>query len=764
MADELLLKIRAEAQQAVSELGKIRAEMAELTGVARQQLTVLEKLGEDGAKGFRKHGAAARESANIIRESYTTIVSEVIESWGVDGDIANELAKMFYKMPVVAQAGLAGVIAAFVAAGVAAAALIATTAKMIDVSKDVGTKSKEDFDKLAKAAKEAGVEITNTDRALAQQLNRSIEQAKSAFDGLFLEILRTSGPALIVLLDAVKESLNDLKPEAQGVGEVLTDAFLGSAAALRTFILGLKTVENIFQNPTALLSGFSAFTAGLIQNFLDEFDKLQKKAEQTKPTKITNESKGKDNSGQDAVRALQEQLRDELDALEAFRASVKREYDQRELDESLYTGVLIEAEKERLAIILDNLKKQEEAATGKLKGRDLTQERARIAREQANAQRGYAEALERIDDESAKRREQLGIQREQAILQRAQAALSRQLATIKDAEDQRIISHEEAEEQIAAVIERGFELRKALAQVEVDNARNNTELKAAATAKLVALEIAEAAAAEESARRKRDARRRDIEESINLGIAQRESQVRNLQQEGFDQSTARAVAEIEAALGRPLTLIETVRIALKQLTLDTQKEVPKIGAVFSQMNKAIGPSLNASIAAFTAGRATIRQAAAAFYSAALQPLVDYLNKKAVAQFAQGVEDLANLNFPGAALHFAAGAALSAAAGFVGGGVSGLIAGNPSSASGGALGNAVTGTRQDDSTRSTEERFRFTERNGAGVAMNNLIITIKTDQAQQVANVERALVTSYRQEGAAKQIIDDRVSGTGLTTG
>ncbi len=54
--------------------------------------------GKKGAEGFDSLGKKTKASAGIIRESVETISSEIIESFGIDGDIANTLANQMFNL------------------------------------------------------------------------------------------------------------------------------------------------------------------------------------------------------------------------------------------------------------------------------------------------------------------------------------------------------------------------------------------------------------------------------------------------------------------------------------------------------------------------------------------------------------------------------------------------------------------------------------------------------------------------------------------
>lgn len=234
-------------------------------------------------------GPAAAGSSRIAREAFITASSEIIESWGVDGDIANELGKMFYNLPVQAKLAIAGVVGGFVVAGAAVAAVIVTTNEMLDVAKRVGTESKEDFDKLARSIKDAGFEVTALDRVMSQDLTKAADEVKAATDGLFLVLIRESGPELIQLLKNTTKFLNELGPAATVFGDNLAIAFVGASAALTTFGSNAgKTFKALLSllstNPLQVQKGITdlfnldaAFKDELIKTYA-EIEQIRKKA------------------------------------------------------------------------------------------------------------------------------------------------------------------------------------------------------------------------------------------------------------------------------------------------------------------------------------------------------------------------------------------------------------------------------------------------------------------------------------------------------
>src|SRR5689334_959863 len=108
MADELKFRVTGDTGDAVTEVKRLQAEIAsfnaaklkaEFNGAkeeAKAAGDAIKKLQVDlaGLKATAlrdKHVPDAQNSSRIMKEAFETGASEIIESWGVDGDIANEL-------------------------------------------------------------------------------------------------------------------------------------------------------------------------------------------------------------------------------------------------------------------------------------------------------------------------------------------------------------------------------------------------------------------------------------------------------------------------------------------------------------------------------------------------------------------------------------------------------------------------------------------------------------------------------------------------
>lgn len=176
-----------------------------------------------------------------------------------------------------------------------------------------------------------------------------------------------------------------------------------------------------------------------------------------------------------------------------------------------------------------------------------------------------------------------------------------------------------------------------------------------------------------------------------------------LQQQGFGPGLADAIAEEEKLVGRSLTLWEQLKLGQREQIEEMKAQLPSFTAVLEQTRSVVAGALTDMVASFVSGRASLREAVAGFFKAALAPLKDYLLKKSKIQFALGLADIADLNFAGAAKHFLAGAALAAVAGLIdagGAAIAGSGAGGKSASpaagggGGGGAGGGVNGRGND----------------------------------------------------------------------
>ncbi|HZS09430.1 MAG TPA: hypothetical protein VFD58_31650 [Blastocatellia bacterium] len=166
-----------------------------------------------------------------------------------------------------------GVVVALVATAAAVKTTVALAEKMVETARLVGTDSADDFAEFRKQVESAGFTVTKLDRALSGDLVKAADQVKGATEGLFIDLIRTSGPSLAELLRSVAQLLKDIEPLTIVVGNALTRAFDGAKAVVDEFHNSLKLLSDFLVNPivatirVAIIAGAASFpraTTGLL--------------------------------------------------------------------------------------------------------------------------------------------------------------------------------------------------------------------------------------------------------------------------------------------------------------------------------------------------------------------------------------------------------------------------------------------------------------------------------------------------------------------
>jgi len=781
---------------------------------AEEAAKAYKKLEDEGSKALRRLRDEANETgrrgklaSEILREGFSEVLEELIK----DGSIANELTKAFFAMPAPAKIAFGAIAAGAIAAAAAVAAVVVATKQIFEVAEKVGTKNKEDFEEFAKAVRGAGGEVTKLDRAMAQELLRSADQVKAAFANLFLIVLRESGPELIALLKKVTQVLIDLAPQAQQFGVFLARQFVIANAALTTFVndagKAAIALATLFapRNPLAGTVGIAQRITADINALKDlasiktDFEANMRKAiadaekirlEGFKPA--TFDDKGRKRSGdQEATSALdilrtQEQAAARLANAEISAA--RAAFEQRKITIETLERITIDAERRMLAAKLKLFEAERTTIEeSKLKATEKAVKIAELDEREAAAKQQVADKILQIQTERFKREEQLRKQNEEDNKRAAEQERKLDAERLKDLQAYlraRIRILEQARRdaldannaELALLKLRGeldphnealqLQILRRRFEIERDSARQIHEQRLASIQK----DADAALAVENLTAQQKEA----IEKASN---ARRADEARRFQAEiqqiNLQQGVATAQANPASNLSifgvndESLSRIGAFQKSMKDAFSDIAKSAQTFGQITRGALNSVFQATQQTFAAFIltgkGGGAAFRQLTAEILAAlAVQGAI-----KAIFEYAEGLAAAARLDFYTASLHFAAAKIYGIVAGVSAGvglaiGASGGLGGG--SQGGGALGQQLTGTRQDDSTRSTEERFRFTERDAAGRPHNNIIVTIKTDMPQVVQHVEQAVVYSYRNEGPVKQVLSDHTAGTGLTTG
>lgn len=716
MANEnLTLRIGADTKDAQIELKQLQAAIlqvradklgAEFVGdkqaadAFRQSLRALNVTLADlkAEKAFDALGQGVEKNSKIAKEALTTLSSEVIESWGVDGDIANELGRMFTDLPKGAIAAGVAIVGAFVVTAAAIAGVVAVASQMIDVAGEVGTKSKEDFDKFAKSAREAGVEITTTDRALSQELLRSVEQVKAASDGLFLVLIRESGPELNELLKTTTKFLKEMVPVAKDFGYVLSEAFIYASAGLRTFIQTRELLAIALNNPTVGLGLLSSIG---VDQFLSNVKIVREEIEKLRntdlpPATFDSKEKGPD---REAARERAEKL---LDRMNAER--------QRDVTQNLRDNDVLRAATDAYVRSLNIKIDRQKGFVALIEGQ---------SREYV---RGVNLAIEAGRElfEMQTRTAEIELQRlgtffgNEVVIAQARAELERQNENAR------------------------YEIARREIETNIENNATKVEALRLYHAQLEELE------------RQHQATLAEIKRSEQLTTERGQfGTARNVFGDAFADELQRNGARMRAFAA-----------LVKDVSRSASADIGNLGTIGSRAFGSLAAGLGEVVRNFVltgqTGPAALRRVTAAVLAEVAQQAA----VKAIFELAAGFASLF-LNPAEAAAHFQA-AALYGSVAAVAGVAGRAVAPAAAAAGGGALGNQLA--NNSAANQSTETQYRYVDRDGRGVAQGNLIITIKTDQAQQIANVERAAITSYRQGGALRQITDNANGGLPITTG
>ncbi len=536
--------------------------------------------------------------------------------------------------------------------------------------------------------------------------------------------------------------------------------------------------------------------------------------DKTKAVKDALKERGKaskearDEAAREDLRALQNQLR-QLDAEYALASQrLKQRFDERLDAETTFSEkqiALAQARQQKIAAILD----EEEARVNRsqLKPADQTKELQRIAQERVELTIQTSAEIEKIESD-ARIREQRAIERfQQEILNTLRLVGEQKIALLEEQVEREMLTNEEGQKRINAIVLAQLEQRINAQRALVNSFPEGSEQRLIEAEKLKQLELERTNATLDAERKIRASRARDLSNyrqfvselrdlqnttaNINLDALVASRQINNLDAIRANAAIERQIINEQAA--------ERIAVLLKQLeanaefiaedeaqkqqqaenerrltalivaenekrtaalTLNKAKEVEAI----RQQNKTFKDALSlgvdavklqgkAIVAGFLTGQASARQAAQAFYDALTAPLVDFLVDEGIAQSVLAARDIANLNFPGAALHTAAALALFGGAALIGAG-SRAIGGAPSTAAA-ASGAALTGTRQDQNTIATEERFRFRE-SGPGKPVTTIVLV--TDRQMLVKDVEFGMSASYQNDGTARKIIDNATGG------
>lgn len=357
--------------------------------------TVLERLSEFGPAS--REGKAALDLLGIAAGD----VAVAAEAAG--GALRNAGAGMsaFSKAAIVA-GGLA--VAALAAVAVAAVAVGAAIKGMISTAAEVGTRSRDEFDKLQKSLRGAGLEATNLDRALSQQLTKAADSVKAAFDGLFIQLIRTAGPALTGLLNSVSQLLVSLGPAARTLGSVLGEVFIYLTGVVNAFRVVLTALKGDLLSTIALFAAIpgalSAVIAGQVALARKELEKLK-----TPPAAVFDAKGGKEETDT-RLRNLDIQLRAAQRVFKEETEAAERAFERRETTAQAMIDALIAAERKLFAEQKRIFEEERKLVASSVKGNeDKATALAEIRERELQATSDYNRRITQIGDEQQEREE-----------------------------------------------------------------------------------------------------------------------------------------------------------------------------------------------------------------------------------------------------------------------------------------------------------------------------------------------------------------------
>jgi hypothetical protein len=250
----LLFKIGVDASDAekqVTGLGKVVSDLGN---------AFKEGFGAGAAKGAKDIETATTGVGNAFKQLITPVNQSVqgfrdIASGNFSGGFT-QLAR-----------SLGPVGLAIGAAAVAAYGAVKAFEQLADVSEKIGTTSKDDFEEFQKALEAVGVTLTKTDQIIAQQLNKSFADLKATTDSLFLILLRTTGPALVVLINEISHLLVGLGPALDIIGRFISANLIQAAAVLE--VIG-KFIKALKEDASGAFFNFD-----FVKEFLGALDKVR---------------------------------------------------------------------------------------------------------------------------------------------------------------------------------------------------------------------------------------------------------------------------------------------------------------------------------------------------------------------------------------------------------------------------------------------------------------------------------------------------------
>lgn len=660
-----------------------------------------------------------------------------------------------------------GIVAAFAVMAVGIAATVKLTEGMIDTAEKVGTKSKDDFDKFNKSVKESHNVITETDRALSQQLIATLDQVKAATDSLFVVLIRESGPALIVMLQNVVTVLNDLQPAAHSVGQMLSWAFnagSGAIAALREAVRLIKNDLNDLMTQPFAVTMAQIFGAGVAG-----FEKAKADVAAFKPTPAKFDSKGgggkggeKDlTAGKLRIAQLEEEAKDAQRVYDQETADLKEQLQQRFISQEEYADKAIQLEKDLLAKKIAVIAAEETEANKTKLPNKRAAELLKVQEKEKQLRADFGAAINKINKDQA------------ASEAKDDAEFAAQKKKAYEREEKDLLEYEKY---VREVYRREADLYSQRQRLRVELEASFIGTRQQAIAKLGRLD--EQAALREYERKVEDNQReidllqkqqdlegdeeenrlgkiRALNDEIVAAEADKEAKINFIRRQSiieqqrnqpnsdlnlFGERTNDALNALEvtnAIVGKQTTLWERVRAAMRAYVQDLKSVLPSGYQIAIQTFQAMGKAMSENISAYLTGQKTLRQAIGSIVDAMLEPYKKYCEIKAAIQFAEAAGDFAYGNIAGGLKHLAVGVLWSGLAGLIGA-AGGLIGGSAGGGAAAATGNNANANNQNNGPRVINQ--------STTVGQNQLIIRVEP------GIIVDHVVADYKNNGQLRQLV------------
>ena len=219
--------------------------------------------------------------------------------------------------------------------------------------------------------------------------------------------------------------------------------------------------------------------------------------------------------------------------------------------------------------------------------------------------------------------------------------------------------------------------------------------------------------------------------------------------------TSETFERLNESLGRQATFFERLRAEAGRYVQQVKTEMITANQAAQLSFGSLGQAMGNAIGVYVKSGGNLRAAGAALYQSLTAPWIEYALFKAKLHAAEAIAAFARLDFATGSLHLlAAGgfAALAAGGVALGNAISGSSGGGGASS---AVAPTLTGTRQDENSRSFEDRFRFRE---TGPDQFSTEIVIRHETGMFVEKVSRAVKADYENDGLTRQVIRKETTG------